>query len=75
MSDREFDVIWQAADGYAGGTRPQVVTILYEDVEDCETVEEFKAVVDEIVQEDFLQTVSAEIVNMKDACKWFESED
>jgi len=75
MKEDRFSVIWQAADGYAGGNAPHTITVHYSDVEDCETEEEFREAISDMVQDDFNQIVAPEIKNMDEACEWFQSED
>lgn len=48
---------YDISDGYAGGKAPHSVRIDDSDILACDTVEEAMVMIDEIVQDDFLQKV------------------
>ncbi len=54
-------VLWEAADGYVGGRRPQRTSIPISELEGCETDDEIERAIEEHVQEDFVQNVVPEI--------------
>ncbi len=56
MSSIKFK--WQVLDRYAGGSRPQHVTIDESEILDCEDEEELLQIIESAVQEDFEQKVS-----------------
>lgn len=55
-------VRWQVDDGYAGGSRPQSLTIPDEDFEDM-TEEEKEAYIEECIQDDFNNKISWHILS------------
>ncbi|HEC65113.1 MAG TPA: hypothetical protein ENI23_07465 [bacterium] len=52
-----MEINWEIEDGYAGGSRPQTITIPDDELEMCETDEERRELVYEYIQDDFEQTV------------------
>jgi hypothetical protein len=50
---------YQASDGYAGGSRPLHCKIPDQDILDCDSFEDAMEMIEEYIQEDFLQKVSA----------------
>lgn len=46
-------VTWEFDDGYAGGSRPQHTYIDESDFIDCETQEEYQAIIENAIQQDF----------------------
>jgi hypothetical protein len=55
---------YQVEDGYVTGARPQSVQIDADELDEFETEEEVEDFLNDIVQEDMLQKVSADIENM-----------
>jgi hypothetical protein len=53
-----MEVSWVVEDGYAGGARPQSTHVPDEELEECETVEEKKKLIEEYVQTDYESTIS-----------------
>ena len=51
---KEIKVVWEIDDGYAGGARPHYTYIPFEDWDECETDEEKETLVQEYVEQDFL---------------------
>ncbi len=46
----KITVTWEVDDGYDGRSRPQTTIVDEEDLEDCETKEEIREVIDECVR-------------------------
>lgn len=51
-------VRWQVSDGYVSGDRPQTTNIPDEELEECETEEERKELINDYIQNDFEQRIS-----------------
>ena len=56
----EVQFTWSASDGYVGGDRPQYSTIDDSEIEDCESEEEVRELIETVVREDFEQRVGPE---------------
>jgi hypothetical protein len=54
---RKFRIVWEACDGYAGGSRPQYLTARLDDFEKGQSLEEIKKILEDSIQDDFLGTV------------------
>ena len=67
-----MEIEWEVEDGYIGGSRPQSLTLISDDFENCKTVEDAMEVVNEAVQEDFRQTVTYKITNYDEIKKKLE---
>lgn len=48
-----MEITWQVEDGYAGKSRPQHTKIDDQEIEECETKEEFENLITDSIQEDF----------------------
>lgn len=70
MNDDKFTGIYEVDDGYAGGSRPQKFEIHESDLYDCETEEELSQLFEEIMQEDFEQSIYPYEKNKKEFIKW-----
>ena len=62
----------EVEDGYIGGSRPQ--SLIFDDFEDCGTVEDAMDAVYQAVQDDFEQTVSFTITNYDEIKKKIEDQ-
>lgn len=51
---------YQASDGYVGGSRPQTCSVMEDEILECECVEDAVQLVEDAIQDDFLQKVSAD---------------
>jgi len=58
-------ITWQVDDGYVGG-RPQHTEIDDEELEECETEDEKRALIEDIIQEEFYQKISFYITHIDD---------
>lgn len=50
---------WEVDDGYVGRDRPQTTSVDVSEINDCETLEEAVALVEDAIQSDFEQKISA----------------
>jgi hypothetical protein len=69
MTTEKFTVCWQVEDGYVTGSRPQKFYITADDVEGM-SLSEAEAMVDELLQEQFQERVSAAIQNFDLLREW-----
>jgi glutamate synthase domain-containing protein 3 len=58
MKEGIIKIRWQVDDGYAGGSRPQSTEIDKSELEQCDTFEEAKELIENAVQEDYENKVS-----------------
>ena len=58
-------VSWEVDDGYIG-SRPQTTTVPDAEIRDCETKEEARKLIEEYISEDFQQTISWGLKNIKE---------
>jgi hypothetical protein len=56
----KLEVRWEVADGYAGRTRPQTTRIDHSEIMDCDTEEEVRRLIEDSIQNDFEQKISAD---------------
>lgn len=56
--DNEFEVTWEADDGYAGGSRPHSFTISEDEFADDDDDKSLSTLFWDLLQTDFEQTVS-----------------
>ena len=68
-----FTICWEAADGYAGKSRPQYLDISADDVRDAGSIGEAMEMMWQAVQEDFERCVTPEALNEDDFFAWAEA--
>jgi len=66
----DFEVTWEADDGYVGGSAPHRFDISADDIEFCGTDEELKNLFWKSIQEDFEQRVSPVCDQEEEFLEW-----
>ena len=72
MNDK-YEVIWEAEDGYVGGSRPHTLKLNADDCNPYMSDAELQEHLYELVDEDFHQRVSYNINNMEEALEWMKA--
>lgn len=64
-------ITWQADDGYVGGGRPQTCKIPDDEIDECESQEDFEKLVSDYIDQDLQNKVHA----VYDMPKWPEKKN
>lgn len=65
----EFEITWEIEDGYCGGSRPQHLKIDLDNFDQDTSLQDIERILEDLIQEDFTQTVSWFSGDYKDAAQ------